>query len=55
MQLRISPYPLRMESTVRGWYEAQAKKNGRSLQKELNKVLIERMNRVIGAENACRK
>lgn len=46
-------YPLRLESNVREWYEKEARNNGRSLQKELHRVLEEKMNRVNGAREKC--
>lgn len=45
---RITPYPLRMSPELREWYEDEAKKNSRSLNGELLKLLTERMNRVKG-------
>jgi len=45
---RPSPYPLRISAEVREWYEKEAKKNSRSLNGEISKLLTERMNRVKG-------
>lgn len=51
---RLTPYPLRMPPEVREWYEDEAAKNSRSLNGELLKLLIERMNRVKGKRvNEC--
>lgn len=48
MVSRVTPYPLRMPQEVREWYEEEAKRNARSLNRELLKLLTERMNRVKG-------
>ncbi|MBC4002251.1 Arc family DNA-binding protein [Morganella morganii] len=45
---RIPPYPLRMPTEVREWYENEADSNARSLNAELVKILIDRKNRVEG-------
>ncbi|WP_422824082.1 Arc family DNA-binding protein [Xenorhabdus entomophaga] len=45
---RIPPYPLRMPSEVREWYEEESDRSGRSLNAEIVKILKDRMNRVIG-------
>ncbi|HFU0689530.1 TPA: Arc family DNA-binding protein [Morganella morganii] len=45
---RIPPYPLRMPTEVREWYESEADSNARSLNAELVKILIDRKNRVEG-------
>ncbi len=48
MVSKINPYPVRMPTQVREWFEAQAKENGRSLNSEIVRVLTERKNRSAG-------
>ncbi|PWC25131.1 MULTISPECIES: Arc family DNA-binding protein [Brenneria] len=46
--VRPTPYPLRMPSDVREFFESEAEFNSRSLNGELVKLLTERMNRIKG-------
>lgn len=48
LKARIQPYPLRMPPEVRSWYEMEAESNSRSLNGEILKLLMDRMNRVKG-------
>ncbi|WP_426576673.1 ClpX C4-type zinc finger protein [Xenorhabdus stockiae] len=41
---RIPPYPLRMPTEIREWYEEESIKNGRSLNAEIVEILKEEMN-----------
>ncbi len=51
---RISPFPIRMPEDLRGWYEREARDNGRSLNSELVRILSETRNRKEGARKKCR-